>query len=304
MFDNLPERKGKTPVSKNPKIIEKIIPSAIKYKEILSAGKYAMVNILGIEGGQNLDGKITRDEFEAASADELSRVYKPIEKILQSANMTLDDISWVEIIGGSVRVPAVQNLLKEKLGSKLGVHMNGDDSVAFGAAFVAANFSSNFRLAQKIELYHGNNFEILLKIQHTLNDTEPICEDDFEDLAIECTRKLNKSALLYRVRHGYDTFKTVSLKHDGDFDVLVYEKFPGEEAKLIVRHEIIGVKDVLKTLRNDGITDKPKVHLKFHLNRKGLVSLSVIFQILILLVRTYLRSNIIFQPLDIIFRKG
>jgi len=277
MFDNLPSRSGKNKIAREPRVLEKLLPNAVKLKELLSAGKVAMINILGIDNNQNLDGKLTREEFEAASTNELSRVYAPIEKVLASANMTLSDISWVEILGGSVRIPSVQSILKEKLGDKLGVHMNGDDSMAYGAAFIAANYSSNFKLAQKIQLYHGNAYELLIKLKHRENNTQSLCDDDFEDLAIDCVRKLNKSASLYRVRHPYETAKTVSMRHDGDFDVFVYERFPGEEARLLLKFEVSDVQESLSKIKEEGISDKPKVNLRFNLNRKGLISLAVCY---------------------------
>lgn len=263
--------------------MEKLVPHSINIKELLSAGKYTPVSVLGIEGGENLDTTFTREQFDKLSENELSRVYDPIDSVLKSANMTLDDVTWVEVIGGGVRVPSVQNILREKLGNKLGVHMNGDDSMAFGAAFIAANHSSNFRLNQKIELYHGNTYEILLKLKN-INATEnqTICSETQEDLAFDCIRPLNKSALLYKIRHGYDIVKTVSLRHDGDFEVYSYDRFPGEEARLLTRYDVTGVQDSLQTLKENNISDKPKVHLRFKLGRNGLLSLAVNFYLNIL----------------------
>ncbi len=276
-FDNLHSRKGKPKIATQPKFIEKILPYALKYKELLSAGKFCMVSILNLDSGENFNTKLSRDEFEEFSKDELDRIYAPIERALQSANMTIDDLTWVEIVGGTVRVPGVQNILREKLENKLGVHMNGDDSVAFGAAFIAANYSSSFRLAQKIELYHGTNYEILLKLRNDQNSTQSLCADDHEDLAMDCMRRLNKSASLYKVRHTLETAKTVTMRHDGNFEVFLYERFPGEEAKLLTKYELMDVQDSLQALKDDGVNDKPKVHLRFKLNKKGLVSLAVLY---------------------------
>jgi len=190
--------------------------------------------------------------------------------------MTLDDISWVEILGGSVRIPAVQEELRSKLKNKLGVHMNGDDSMAFGAAFIAANYSSNFKLAQSLEVYHGNTFEIFIRLKNNEDENRPLCSDDFDGLAEHCIRKLNKAATLFKVRHGLDISKTVSMKHDGNFDVFVYQRFPGEEEKLLITYKITDIRESLSSLLKDGINYKPKVNLRFKLNRRGSVSLTVI----------------------------
>ena len=63
-FDSLPQRKGKKSILDNKKIYEKLRPSARKYKEVLSANKEVFITIMGVEGGDDLQTKITRDEFE------------------------------------------------------------------------------------------------------------------------------------------------------------------------------------------------------------------------------------------------
>ena len=118
-----------------------------------------------------------------------------------------------------------------------------------------------------------NYFRLIYKpLKNKEDDTQKLCADDLEDLALDCMRKLNKSASLYKVRHLYETAKTVSMRHDGDFEVYVYERFPGEETKLLLKYDIADVQASLPTLVKDGINDKPKVHLRFNLNRKGLIS--------------------------------
>ena len=121
----------------------------------------------------------------------------------------------------------------------------------------------------------GNTYEMIIKLQNSPhNETFPICSDEV-DFAHECVRKLNKTASLYRVRHGYDISKTVSLKHDGDFDISVYQKFPEEEMKLLVNYKITDLYASLDFMKKEQITDKPKVNLRFVLNKRGMLSFKV-----------------------------
>ena len=65
------------------------------------------------------------------------------------ANLTLKDIHAVELLGGSVRMPVVKSLLESyfKAGDlELGQHLNGDEAMALGATFRAANISTAFRV--------------------------------------------------------------------------------------------------------------------------------------------------------------
>lgn len=66
-------------------------------------------------------------------------------------------------MGGAVRIPKVQQILNDYLnGVELGAHLNGDEAMALGAAFHAANLSHSFKV-RPIWLYDGNNFEIEVK---------------------------------------------------------------------------------------------------------------------------------------------
>ena len=112
-FDQLPIRKGKKSVIGNKRVFERIRSSAIKYKEVLSANKEAFITVIGVEGGDDLQTKITRDEFEEINKDLINKVFSPIEEVLKKTNMTINNISQIELIGGSIRIPAIQEEIKK-----------------------------------------------------------------------------------------------------------------------------------------------------------------------------------------------
>jgi molecular chaperone DnaK (HSP70) len=123
------------------RIAEKIIPSAIKYKEILSANKEALVNILGVEEGENLVTTISRSMFEKISQKDFDKIYLPFEDLLKrNPNITIDKIEAIEFIGGGSRVPLIKETFKNNVpANKIGTHMNGDDCFALGATYIASN---------------------------------------------------------------------------------------------------------------------------------------------------------------------
>ena len=112
-FDSLPQRKGKKSILDNKKVYEKLRPSARKYKEVLSANKEVFITIMGVEGGDDLQTKITRDEFEEINKYLINEVYSPIDDVLKKSNLTINNISQIELIGGSIRIPAIQDELKK-----------------------------------------------------------------------------------------------------------------------------------------------------------------------------------------------
>merc|ERR1740117_25215 len=105
------------------------------------------VYISSVDQDQDLKGyKLSRAQLEEMAKGLLARVIAPVDEALIQANMTHLDIDAVEIIGGGSRMPKVQKLLKERLHMNLSVHLNGDEAMALGAAFHAANLSKAFRV--------------------------------------------------------------------------------------------------------------------------------------------------------------
>jgi molecular chaperone DnaK (HSP70) len=69
------------------------------------------------------------------------------------------------MLGGGIRVPKIQELMSEKLGDKeLGVHLNGDEAMCFGAAFIAQNYSRQFKV-KKIFLTQYPSRKFIAKIE-------------------------------------------------------------------------------------------------------------------------------------------
>jgi hypoxia up-regulated 1 len=146
-FNALKERKGKPDVRENPKVIKRLVKEVSKLKDILSANKQVVVKLGELADYVSLHTIIERKEFEDAAADYFSRVALPVEEALKKAGLTLDDIDQVEILGGGIRVPKIQEILHEKLGGKtLSVHLNGDEAMCFGSAFIASNSSASFKV--------------------------------------------------------------------------------------------------------------------------------------------------------------
>jgi len=92
---------------------------------------------------------LTREQFEEWCADLLQRVSGPVLAALGADQLTMANISSVEIVGGGVRVPKVQAILKEALGiEELQKHLNGDEAAVLGAVFFGAQQSTTMRVPE------------------------------------------------------------------------------------------------------------------------------------------------------------
>lgn len=86
------------------------------------------------DGPLNIEKELTRAAFEKMSNDLLERTRKPIEDALKEAKLSASDINEVLLVGGSTRIPAVQELVEKVLGKKPNRSINPDEVVALGAA--------------------------------------------------------------------------------------------------------------------------------------------------------------------------
>lgn len=297
-FDNLNSRKNKTSVLKDYKVAERLLPAVIKYKEILSANKFTPINILGVENGQNLETKIDREEFELINQKVFERVFHPIEKLIKISGLSFEEISQIELLGGTVRIPKIQEILKNKVNASLiGQHMNGDDSMAFGACFVSANYSGLIKKGKKIEFNHGPNFGIKIDIKNidiqelakaNGNKNLTYCIDekpleDFANITNNCIKKFNKIDILFEVRSLPETEKKISFNYDNNLEIKVFQFFEKEnfddsyeeleENNHILNIKIKGIKEAVEFFKKENITSLPQIDLKFQLDSKGLLNL-------------------------------
>ncbi len=284
-FDELPQRQGKESIKLNKninKIFEKIRPSAIKYKEILSANKEAYIAIIGLDSGIDLQSKITRDEFNEINSDLIKQIYYPIEYLLNKSNITLNQIEQIELIGGGIRVPIIQEELKNNLNNYsnlLGTHMNGDDTMAFGAAYMAANASQHFRGSRKTFIENGAYEIFRIYLSNLVNENQSInyCNDNENNEKVlfeHCVHLLNKNSTLFPLRYKYDSVRNVNFNHDSNILVKITEEFPDYfEERDLINFEVTGMENVIKEMKNDNVTKEPKVNLKFKYSKGGQITL-------------------------------
>lgn len=86
------------------------------------------------DGPKHIDTTLTRAKFEELCSDLLDRCKTPVENALRDAKLSYKDLNEVILVGGSTRIPAVQELVKRITGRDPNVTVNPDEVVALGAA--------------------------------------------------------------------------------------------------------------------------------------------------------------------------
>ena len=118
--------------------LQRLTEAAEEAKIELSSRKEASVNLPFIaatdEGPLNLEDKISRAKFESLTSDLIERTVQPTEQALSDAGYSEGDVDEVILVGGSTRMPQVQEKVEELTGQQPKKNVNPDEAVALGAA--------------------------------------------------------------------------------------------------------------------------------------------------------------------------
>merc|ERR1719502_1869381 len=127
--------------SKNPASMQKLRREAERAKRALSTNVEVRVEIEGLLPGVDFSELVTRAKFEELCADLFRQTLVPVEKVLEDAGMSREEVSEVVLVGGSTRIPKVGALLKRFFGKEPNRSVDPDEAVAFGAAVQAGVLS-------------------------------------------------------------------------------------------------------------------------------------------------------------------
>uniref|UniRef100_A0A8C8DVS1 Hypoxia up-regulated protein 1 n=1 Tax=Oryzias sinensis TaxID=183150 RepID=A0A8C8DVS1_9TELE len=136
------QKKSKKDVRENHRAMAKLLKEAQRLKTVLSANMEFMAQVEGLMDDIDFKSKVTRAEFEELCSDLFERVPRPLHDALET-----DDIELVILVGGSTRVPKVQEVLLKATGKEeLGKNINADEAAAMGAVYQAAVLSKAFKV--------------------------------------------------------------------------------------------------------------------------------------------------------------
>lgn len=221
-----------------------------KTKEMLSANKEVTFNVEDFFDDRPLNVKLSRAEFEEACEPLFTTFESMIVDFLFQINR--DNLKKVEIIGGSVRVPKVQEILREKFKLQLSMTINGDEGAAHGAAFISANTTTGLKI-KKIYMNDGPNYKVDLDITFP---TDPTAKP--------------KATELFPIKTNYGTKKKISIKRlQTDAIVKMTVPHPGDYE---ITYNVSGVEKSLEKYADKNITEW-KVLFNFVLDTLGIPKL-------------------------------
>ena len=136
------KRKHKKDITDNPRALRRLRTACERAKRTLSSSAQTSIEIDSLADGVDFYSSITRARFEELNMDLFRKCMDPVEKVLRDAKMDKATVHDVVLVGGSTRIPKVQQLLQDFFnGKELCKSINPDEAVAYGAAVQGAILS-------------------------------------------------------------------------------------------------------------------------------------------------------------------
>jgi len=136
------QRKLKTDIRNNPRALRRLRTACERAKRSLSTSTQAFIEIDSLTEGKDFSSTITRARFEEMNMDYFRKCMEPVEKVLRDAKVSKGSIDKIVLVGGSTRIPKIQEMLSKFFNNKeLCKDINPDEAVAYGATVQAAILS-------------------------------------------------------------------------------------------------------------------------------------------------------------------
>jgi endoplasmic reticulum chaperone BiP len=144
------ERKSGADLSKNMRALSKLRREAEKAKRELSTKSQVRIEIEALHDGIDFSETLTRARFEQLNEDLFKKTLRPVQKVLKDSGLDKSEVHEIVLVGGSTRIPKVQELVRAFFDDKEPhTDINPDEAIAYGAAIQAGILSGDESLMKK-----------------------------------------------------------------------------------------------------------------------------------------------------------
>merc|ERR1711912_120023 len=136
------KKKNRKDITTNQRALRRLRTACERAKRTLSSSTQAHIEIDSLFEGVDFNSVITRARFEDLNMDYFRKCMEPVEKVLRDSKLSKSQVHEIVLVGGSTRIPKVQDMLSEFFNGKaLNKSINPDEAVAYGATVQAASLS-------------------------------------------------------------------------------------------------------------------------------------------------------------------
>nr|BDT62810.1 MAG: MjHSP70-2-like protein [Metapenaeus joyneri majanivirus] len=245
------KKKYKKDISTNKRALRRLKSACEQVKRTLSSALHASLDIDSLIDGIDISFSVTRALFQKICSDLFEKTLKPVEKVLTDAKMKKEDIDEIVLVGGSTRIPKVQDNLRNFFDNKkqLCQSINPDEAVAYGAAIQGA-ILSGVESVNDLLLIDVNPLSLGIEISN-------------QEMSIIIPRNTN---IPTQKSEYYTTFQD----YQENVQIKIYEG----ERKQTEYNNLLGnfiLSDIPRARRNE-----PKIKVTFEINANGILNVSAI----------------------------
>ncbi|EST10132.1 Heat shock protein 70 family [Kalmanozyma brasiliensis GHG001] len=248
-------------IRSNHRAMARLLKEANRVKHILSANDAASSRVESLVDDIDFQTMLQRQDFEDAvtAAGLVPKFTSPIDQALANAGLKLSDINSIVLVGGSTRVPLVQNALREAgiPDSKLAQNVNADEAAVMGAAFYGASFNPQFRM-KEIRAYDLIPYAVNLKEA-----------DGKEEIIFPAA-----SYQTDQVSRQYDNAKEDFI-FELEYDAASQKALGDGKDRSITMVEIQDIDDALKDLKASGQLDQVDTYVNLTISSRPLGTYAV-----------------------------
>lgn len=128
------QKKDKKDISNNKRALQKLRKEVERVKRALSSQLMARLDIEDLIPGYDFTDTLTRAKFEELNDELFKKTLKPVQRVMEDALLDIEDVDQIILVGGSTRIPKVQQLIRDYFKKEPNTGINPDESVAVGAA--------------------------------------------------------------------------------------------------------------------------------------------------------------------------
>ncbi len=240
---------------RDPTAMQRVTEAARSAKEELSSLESTSVNLpfiaQGASGPLHLEATITRSEFNRMTSDLIDRLEGPVESTLVDAGIAASELGMVLLVGGSTRMPAVAQKVRELTGMEASATINPDECVAIGAAIQGATLS-------------GSSTGLVKASSILLLDVTPLSLS-IETVGGVATRLVERNTTL--PVHYSQVFSTASAYQTSvEIHVLQGERPMARDNKTIGKFKLKGIKRAPAGV--------PQIEVTFDIDANGILTVS------------------------------
>lgn len=133
-FTKMMMKKSNVDISGDKRALQKLRKEVERVKRALSSQQQARLDIDDLAPGYSFSDTLTRARFEELNNDLFKKTLRPVDMVLEDSGLSKEDVDEIILVGGSTRIPKVQQIITEYFGKEPSRGINPDEAVAYGAA--------------------------------------------------------------------------------------------------------------------------------------------------------------------------